>query len=175
MVNEGKPPLPGDNEELYRFLMRGAHPDLEMEAAARLAFRAEALRGWLLCNGFIEAREGMEGTVTSRPHACILFEEALERVVEVIRSGHVDDPLVGPGSSGFVVLAVAADLAGVGKGGYWRGRLIDLESDDARHVAEAMMYGAGCLDGTADPEGNSSDGGFGPDVSDYNSRISGDY
>ncbi|MBC3844530.1 hypothetical protein GXW82_43415 [Streptacidiphilus sp. 4-A2] len=74
--------------------MRGAYPSFEQEAAARLAFRVEALRDWLLRNGLIEAYEGQEGMVASRPHARIRFAEALvgrrrpwARGTPILRSG----------------------------------------------------------------------------------------
>ncbi|MBC3840552.1 hypothetical protein GXW82_10715 [Streptacidiphilus sp. 4-A2] len=174
MVDEGRLPIPEDSEELYRFLMRGAYPSFEQEAAARLAFRVEALRDWLLRNGLIEAYEGQEGMVASRPHARIRFAEALVRAKEAMGAGHTDPPL-GPGNSGYVALAVAADLDGIEEGGYWYGRLVDLELDDARHVAEAMLYGAGCLDGTADPAGGIPADELGPASVEYRSRVLDEY
>lgn len=164
-MEENKAPLPQDGSELYKLIMRGASPFWQVEAAARLVFQVETLRGWLLSNGFIERCEGQ-----SRPYARILFSEALDRVGELNKSGR-DFDAYGPGESERAVLLVAVSLVGDSQVGTLRHFMPDLEEDHAQLVAEAMMYAAGFMDATVDPWGNSPGlPGTGPNAVEHKNR-----
>lgn len=149
--------LPEDLAELYEWFMRGGGPVIELCAAIDLVFRAEGLRRWLISNGLVEVsiHEGW-------PMAEVNFRAAVERVKEISKREQ-DFMALGPGERSRGILWVAASLTGQVEIGSLRHYVMDLEAPDAKLVAEAMMYAAGCLDGTADPFGDAPNGpGTGP-------------
>ncbi|WP_030273677.1 hypothetical protein [Streptomyces sp. NRRL B-24484] len=149
--------LSAEREDLYEPLMRGACTVAQVEAAYRLVFQVEPLWEWLLERGFVE--------LCSRERYDLLEVKLASALDHVWRNR--DLPVLDAGASGTsarAVLTVAANLAGKDHTSL-RNTLYDLDEDHMRPVAEAMMYAAGFLDGSADPWGNEDPGaerGWGP-------------
>ncbi|MFE2352041.1 hypothetical protein [Kitasatospora cineracea] len=140
--------LTGPREELYEPLMRAVCPSSQGEAAFRLVYQVEPLWEWLLARGLV--------TVESRERYDLLDVDLPGALTRLQEEGGVagpegrDDPVA---RSAGAVLAVAANLAGSLHCSL-RNVLYELTGDHVRLVAEAMMYAAGYLDGSADPWGN---------------------
>ncbi|WP_282204959.1 hypothetical protein [Kitasatospora fiedleri] len=140
--------LSAAREDLYEPLMRAVCPSSQGEAAFRLVYRVEPLWEWLLSHGFIELK--------SREHYDLVdidLRSALARMRE--DGGSSGSEGSGPEIDGSsrAVLAVAANLAGSDHGSL-RNVLPELDGEHVAFVAEAVMYAAGYLDGSADPWGN---------------------
>lgn len=165
-MTDGARRLPGDPDELYELLMRGAGTVWQVEAAVRLSFEALELRRWLIGNGYVRWFDGPGG-----PYLGVAFDEAVDRVHELSRDGRLFAGS-GPGKSERAVLTVAASLSGQTDVGTLRHFMPDLDAEHARLVAEAMMYAAGWMDGAADPFANEVDGpGTGPNAVAHDARI----
>ncbi|WP_042388413.1 hypothetical protein [Streptacidiphilus melanogenes] len=148
--------LPTDEAELYRAFLRGAVPFRPYSAAVDLVFRVPELRQWMIDGGFAYLREDKE-----RPTAEIDFKAATDRVREAVASGSFESEFP-PGDSCRAALWLAASLAGVPHLDPLRFFVEALSADHAKLCAEAVMYAADFMDGTADPSGGLDDESMGP-------------
>ncbi|MFJ5927728.1 hypothetical protein ACIQF6_34545 [Kitasatospora sp. NPDC092948] len=145
--------------------MRSASPSCEGEAAVRLVFQVEALWDWLLRWKCIKHMP-----TTRYDYLQVEFAKALElaRAVDTdSRSASAE-----LGRSAKAVLTVAANLVGA-EDSSLRNVLHYLDEADMRHVAEAMMFSAGFVDGTVDLRGGEGEGdprGFGPNSREQQER-----
>ncbi len=140
--------LTGPREGLYEPLMRAVCPSSQGEAAFRLVYRVEPLWEWLLARGLVtvESRERYDLFDADLPGAPARLWEG--GGVPVTEGG--DEAVA---RSAGAVPAVAANLAGSHHCGL-RNVLYELTGEHLRLVAEAVVYAAGYLDGSADPWGN---------------------
>ncbi len=160
--------LPEDPHELYRLLLRGASTVWQLEAAEILVFKVKTLRDWLIRNHFIKKCNDQ-----IRPYASTDFRAALDRADELPRDEDASNASW-LGVSERAVLCVASSLSGQVQVGTLRQVMTDLEEEHAQFVAEAMMYAAGFMDATADPDGNEpGPPGSGPNAIAHERRILG--
>ncbi|MFJ4678555.1 hypothetical protein [Kitasatospora sp. NPDC088783] len=156
--------LPEDPTELEQLLMRGASTVRQVEAAERLVLRVPQLRAWLIERGFLAVRR--QGDFV---YASTYFEEAVDAAVEILRGGHQALADTGLTMSGFSVLGVAANLSGQVQNSL-RYAAHTIDDDDAKLVAEAVLYALGYMDATVDVHGNEVDG-WGPNSLAYEERL----
>jgi hypothetical protein len=144
-------------DEAYRLLMRAGGTIYEVEAALDLLYRTPDLFAAMRQGGFVRPEDEPSG----RPFLNVYFGEALaaQQAGSLQLSG-----------SELSVLRIAASLAGK-LAINLRYDITGLDRDSARHVAEAMMRAAGCLDASADPTGGFPDNFEGPRAEAYDLRI----
>ncbi|MDI5971922.1 hypothetical protein POF50_021730 [Streptomyces sp. SL13] len=140
-----------DEGELYERMMRSAGPIPPCGAAVRLVFLTPALRVWLMNHGLVRA-----DMVDGRHVAVVSFADAFELFKDFYGRSMLQEK-EGIGDSEVSVLWIAASLWGVDVGTL-RHVMTGLEKDHAGLAAEAMMYAAGFMDNSADPESGEVDG-----------------
>ncbi|MEV7177763.1 hypothetical protein [Kitasatospora sp. NPDC093679] len=164
-VKNARVDLSADRADLYEPLMRSASPSCEGEGAVRLVFQVEALWDWLL------RWKCIKHVSTDRyDYLEVDFARALELARTV--DGDPQSARAQLGRSARAVLMVAANLVGAEQSSL-RNVLYYLEEADMRHVAEAMMFSAGFVDGTVDlwgGEGEDDPRGFGPNSREQQER-----
>ncbi|WP_162257850.1 hypothetical protein [Kitasatospora sp. Root107] len=161
-------PQDGEHERLYELAMRGTSCLIPVEAAVWLVFQVEELRDWLVGNGFVPMVERPDSA-----YAVVDFARALETLWEPRQAGR-ESLQDGLSESSKGVLIAAANLSGLSTDPL-RHSIQALEYDEARLVAQAVMYAAGFMDGSADPFGNEvpNDGtGAGPHAAAHEKRWS---
>lgn len=149
-------------EELRELFMRGAWGvSTSAEAGYRLAFEVESVRHWLLSHGLAHLR-----SINGIDYVEIDFDACSQR----LSSARANPASADLDKSGVAVMDFIASFAG--RESINIRNSSNLSRDDARLVAEAVMYASGFMDGTADSTANDGpNGGDGPNAMAHDRRI----